>query len=98
MFFNYNLKYYNLGDLTSDFFFLKTGKWVSLCCTVGYRWVTFVIEGVKFKFNDIKSLYTKNNSERWDDGLLAYNITMYFLMVLSMIIFILLLSISTTVG
>jgi len=27
-------------------------KWVSLCCTVGYKWVT-VLDGVKFEYNDI---------------------------------------------
>jgi len=41
----------------------KVGKWMSLCCTIGYKWVT-VIEGVKFEFNDIISLYKKNDSER----------------------------------
>jgi len=35
---------------------------MSLCCTVGYKWVT-VMAGIKFEFNDI-SLYIKNNSER----------------------------------
>jgi len=38
-------------------------KWVSLCCTVGYKWVT-VIDSVKLEFNDIISLYKKNDSER----------------------------------
>jgi len=36
---------------------------MSLCCTVGYKWVN-VIDGVEFEFNDIKSLYKKNDSER----------------------------------
>jgi len=55
------------------------GKWVSLCCTVGYKWVTVmdgvnqrfyilfipsVMDGVKFEFNDIILLFTKNDSER----------------------------------
>jgi len=31
---------------------------MSLCCTVGYKWVT-VIDGVKFEFNDIITLYKK---------------------------------------
>jgi len=36
-----------------------------LCCTVGYNWVT-VMDGVKFKCNDIIPLYMKNDSElRW---------------------------------
>jgi len=30
---------------------------MSLCCTVGYKWVTAVLDGVKFEFNDIISLY-----------------------------------------
>jgi len=41
----------------------KVGKWMSLCCTVGYKWVT-VMNGVKFEFNDIISSYKKNDSER----------------------------------
>lgn len=43
-----------------------------LCCTVGYKWIT-VMDGVKFKFNDTKPLYTKTIQSK--DGLLAYNIT-----------------------
>jgi len=31
---------------------------MSLCCTVGYKWVT-VIDGIKFEFNDIISFYKK---------------------------------------
>jgi len=34
-----------------------------LCFTVGYKWV-IVMDGVKFEFNDIISLYTNNDSER----------------------------------
>jgi len=41
----------------------KTGKWMSFCCTLGYKWVT-VMDGIKFESNDIISLYTKNDSER----------------------------------
>jgi len=40
----------------------KASKWMSLCCTVGYKWVT-VMDGVKFEFNNIISLYKKNDSE-----------------------------------
>ena len=36
---------------------------MSLCCIEGYKWVT-VMDGIKFEFNDIISLYTKNDSER----------------------------------
>jgi hypothetical protein len=36
---------------------------MSLCYTVGYKWV-IAMDSVKFEFNDIKSLYTKNDSER----------------------------------
>jgi len=36
---------------------------MSLYCTVGDKWVT-VMDGVKFDFNDIISLYKKNDSER----------------------------------
>ena len=36
---------------------------MTLCCTEGYKWVT-VMDGIKFEFNDIISLYTKNDSER----------------------------------
>jgi len=37
---------------------------MSLCCTVGYKWVT-VMDGIKVELNDIMiSLYTKKNSER----------------------------------
>jgi len=42
-------------------------KWVSLSCTLDYKWVTGT-DGVKFKFNDTISYYTKNDSERrWSD-------------------------------
>jgi len=41
----------------------KVGKWVALCCTVGYKWVT-VMDGVKFEFNHIIPFYKKNDSER----------------------------------
>jgi len=42
----------------------KVGKWVSFCCTVGYKQVT-VIDGVKIELNDIIiSLYMKNDFER----------------------------------
>ena len=38
----------------------KAGKWMSLCCTVIYKWVT-VMDGIKYEFNDIISLNTKND-------------------------------------
>jgi len=41
----------------------KVGKWISLCCKFDYKWVT-VMNGVKFEFNDLISLYKKNYSER----------------------------------
>ena len=41
----------------------RVSKWMSLCCTVVYKWVT-VMDGIKFEFNDIISLYTKNDSDR----------------------------------
>jgi len=41
----------------------KVGEWVPLCCTEGYEWVT-AMDGVEFEFNDIISLYKKNDSER----------------------------------
>jgi len=47
--------------------------WVSLSCTLGYKCVT-VMDGVKFEFDDIISLYKKNNSE-W--RLSSYDITKY---------------------
>jgi len=54
-----------LDKLKLDSFDIKkVGKWVLLCCTIGYnKWVT-VMDGVKFGFNDIISLYMKNDSER----------------------------------
>jgi len=33
------------------------------CCTVGYKCIS-AMDGVKFKFNDIISMYTKATSER----------------------------------
>jgi len=36
---------------------------MSLCCTVGYKWVT-VMDGIKFEFSYVKSFYMKNDSER----------------------------------
>jgi len=36
---------------------------MSLCCTVGDKWV-IVMDGVEFEFNDIIPLYKKNDSER----------------------------------
>jgi len=44
---------------------------MSLCCTVVYKWVT-VMDGIQFEFNDIISLYMKNDSE--EDGQSAYDI------------------------
>jgi len=45
-----------LGDFTrydySKIIKKKVGKSMSLCYTVGYKWVT-VMDGVKFEFNDI---------------------------------------------
>jgi len=49
--------YIPIGTLTIK----KEGKWMSLCCTIGYKWVT-VMDGVKFEFNDIISLYKKIDS------------------------------------
>jgi len=46
---------------------------MSLCCTVDYKWV-IVLDCVKFEFNDIISLYKKNDSE---NGQSAYDITKY---------------------
>jgi len=41
---------------------------MSLCCTVGYKWVT-LMDGIEFEFNDIISLYKKNEHfygpKRW---------------------------------
>ena len=42
----------------------RVSKWVSLWCIVVYKWVTAVMDGIKFEFNDIISLYTKNDSDR----------------------------------
>jgi len=41
----------------------RSDKWVTLCCTIGYKWV-IVMDGVKSEFNGLKSMYTKNDSER----------------------------------
>jgi len=38
---------------------------------VGYTWVT-VIDGIRFKFNDLISLYTQNDSERKRFVVLGY--------------------------
>jgi len=35
---------------------------MSLCCTVAYEWIT-VMDVIKFEFNDIITLYMKNDSE-----------------------------------
>jgi len=43
---------------------------MSLCCTVGYKWVP-VMDGVKFEFNDIKKTILSENSQS------AYDITKY---------------------
>jgi len=40
------------------FMYKRWANWVSLSCTVSYKWVT-VMDGVKFEFNDIISLYKK---------------------------------------
>ena len=48
---------------------------MSLCCTVGYKWVT-VMDGVKFEFNDIISLYKKNDPDR-SYSQIANDITKY---------------------
>jgi len=52
---------------------------MSLCCTVGYKWVT-IIDDVKFEFNDIISLYKKNDSERKRSE--AYDISQVYFMIL----------------
>ena len=41
----------------------KSGKSVSVWCSVGYKWVT-IMDCVKFEFNVVKSLCTKNDSEQ----------------------------------
>jgi len=48
---------------------------MSLCCIVGYKWVT-VTDGVKFELNDMISLYIRKTilSENCQ---LAYDITKY---------------------
>jgi len=54
------------------------------CCTVGYKWVT-VMGGVKFEFNDIISLYTKNDFERRKFVSLGYfilNLYYYYLLLI----------------
>jgi len=45
--------------------FKKAGKWMSLCCAVevDYKWVN-VMDGIKFDFTNIISLYTKSDSLR----------------------------------
>jgi len=47
---------------------------MSICCTVGYKWVT-VIDGVKFEFNDIHHCIRKTILS--ENGQLAYDITKY---------------------
>jgi len=49
---------------------------MSLCYIVGYKWVT-EMNGVKFEFNDIISLYKKNDSERSRNCQSAHDIIMY---------------------
>jgi len=43
---------------------------MSLCCIVGYKWVT--VEWIKFKCNDTITLYTKNDSEQRQSVSLGY--------------------------
>jgi len=58
----------------------KLRKWVLLCCTVGgYKCVT-VMDGFEFEFNNIISLYTKNNSER------RQSVSLYDIILLSILI------------
>jgi len=45
---------------------------MSLCCTVYDKWV-YVMDGVKFEFNDKISLYKKTDSERKRLASLCYN-------------------------
>jgi len=59
----------------------KVDKRVSLCCTVGYKWVT-LMDGVKFEFNDIIiSLFTKNDSDEDGDILLQQYYCLVYLMI-----------------
>ena len=37
---------------------------MSLCCTVGYKWVT-VMDGVKFEFNDIGNIIAVWEKRFW---------------------------------
>jgi len=55
-----NLRMYNLCIPRTKKSVKKASKWISLCCTVGYKWVT-VMDGNEFEFNDMTLLYTKND-------------------------------------
>lgn len=40
----------------------NSGKWKSISCTVGHKWVT-VMDNIKFKLNYIILLYMKKDTE-----------------------------------
>ena len=51
-----------------QFFKINVGKWMSLCCTVGYKWVT-VMDGVKFEFNDTVISHCIRKTILGEDGI-----------------------------
>jgi len=59
----------------------KAGKWMSLCCTVSYKWVNVsLMDCIKLEFNDI-SLYKKNDSGAgWFVSLDSYIVIIYYSM------------------
>jgi len=60
---------FNVQILLGDTSLKKVDKWMSLCCTKGYKWVT-VTNGVKFEFNDI---IKKNDPEQKRSVNIWYN-------------------------
>jgi len=51
----------------SQYRYIKGWQAGSLCSRIGYKWVT-VMDSVKFEFNDVITMYKKNDFERRRSG------------------------------
>jgi len=61
----------------------KSGKWVSLCCTVDYKFVT-EMDVVKFEFNVIIYYYCQRKTIPSWDGSSAKDI-LYYIIIINMV-------------
>jgi len=60
----------------------KSGSRIVHCCTMA----DCVMDSVEFKFNDIISFYTKNDSEQWAETVCQHRSLGYFIFILLLVI------------